>query len=193
VYDGDGHSVAGASIAVAVGVPEVSVASALSGETGAFDVPVILPPAPSGGWAPARLRATEAGYETDTHFAYVDANAKQDFRLYKTIRIQPRDSLGLTVHDDDPLCGLNADWSCRTVRLTPTSSGTLTVAVQSEDDATLGLEIEPLFFPWPSLPPPNEVSIRVSAGVELTVCVLLVSSGTGGSAHNLMLKASFAP
>ncbi len=88
--------------------------------------------------------AEQPGYET--HRRYLGPRASQDmtqnFHLYRIRRITPGDSVTLTVRPDEPMCGFDSEWVCRTVRIVANKAGKLTLSLTSHDrQSETGLEV----------------------------------------------------
>ena len=117
--------------------------------------------------------AEQAGHETHRRYLgpRVPQEITQNFHLYRVRHIAPGDSVALTVRPDDPSCGFDAEWVCRTVRITATRAGTLTIRLTSHSpqDAT-GLEVierVPAGVPFRPKCCAPEVTMAVAAGAEV--------------------------
>src|SRR5262249_43210739 len=87
--------------------------------------------------------AEQSAYEHDNRYIVATRQeAVQNFYLCRIERISAGESLSLTVRPDDTFCGLSDEWRCRTVRITPPATGTLSVSLISNDAPNLtGLEL----------------------------------------------------
>jgi len=129
------------------------------------------------------------GYEPITHFVQVGfgEEATRNLRFYPILRVVPGQSLRLSVGAGDPICGLDWEFVCRTIRVTSAARGTLTVeAIPERDGVQLGLAMATEF--WPRLNT-SVLSFPVTAGEERTVNVLLWWATT--ATEGFSLRTSF--
>src|SRR5215510_14874906 len=69
--------------------------------------------------------ARRDGHELDGHYlSRPSAQIVHNFRLYRVRRIAPDASVTVTVLPEDPPCGYEWEWVCRTVRIVPMSPRT---------------------------------------------------------------------
>ena len=179
VTDGNDVGVSGARIKINWPVP----GSTISDTTGAYSLALSVRPPdpmrPSAWWGPTPVLAEKVGHEPDERYATLAPRTPIDFRLYPIIRLTPGATVRLTVANDDPYCYEvrifdGPAWPCRTVRITPTQTGTLMLAVEWDDDtAVLGLQVRDGGSGWPCCN--AQQSNRVSAGMELLVDVVLIN------------------
>lgn len=138
--------------------------------------------------------AERDGYESDSRYIGPRAASEiaQDFRLYRIRKITPGESVSLTVQPDDPSCGFDDEWVCRTVRITIAAAGTLTATLVSQDArAQTGLQIV-VPCRGPCLPTSCcglEQSREVPAGTEVLARILLWWTAT--DRHSFTLRTSF--
>jgi hypothetical protein len=65
----------------------------------------------------------------------------QDLRLYRINRLMAGEDTSIVVRPDDSVCGLDDEWTCRTVRVTSPSAGKVTLVIDSRGaTAQTGLE-----------------------------------------------------
>jgi hypothetical protein len=124
--------------------------------------------------------ADKANYETTWRvgsYSFTGPNTL-NFRLFGTLRMMDIDALHVAVTTDGSICGIDAEWWCRTVHVFTRHAGTLDVRVMS-DDPSVQSEVS---IGFPISPPccPSETSAVVSAGQDVMVNVLLWEYGPGG-------------
>jgi hypothetical protein len=122
--------------------------------------------------------AEQPGHETHRHYLGPAApqDIAQNFHLYRVRRIAPGESVALTVRPDDPSCGIDDEWVCRTIRIVAQRTGTLAITLTSHNpqDAT-GLEVIERVPPGGPFRPKccsPEVTLSVAAGAEVIANVL---------------------
>jgi hypothetical protein len=182
VTDGNGTGVPGARISINWPVPGSTVSDA----TGAYSLALTVRPPdpmrPSAWWGPGAVLAEKAGHEPDERYAALAPRTPIDFRLYPIIRLPPGATVRLAVAGIDPYCyevmrTFNSDppaWSCRTVRITPPFTGTLTLELEWDNaSAVLGLQVRDGRSGWECCD--AQQSNRVSAGAELLVDIVLIN------------------
>jgi len=165
VVDGANNPVAGAKV-----TQWDTSNTTISDASGAFDMTATMKAADRSFW----VTVEKAGYETSELNRSVDTAANTSLRLHQIRNIAAGESFRAVVNPDDSACGYHWGFVCRRVRITPTSSGTLTLQVVS--DAELGMPVGPVGFPQPlerrvSAPvmAGSEVSVDVAAGWPVTV------------------------
>jgi hypothetical protein len=112
------------------------------------------------------------GYERSGRWISVGAAGEvvHDLRLHRIVRVAAGDSLRLSIRPDDPTCGFDFEFLCRTVRITAASAGRLTAQVVPDRAGTqLGLALSSDFIPRLSTSP---LSMEVTAFSETSVNVL---------------------
>lgn len=182
VLDEGQAPVAGATIR-AGGAPG---GSAITDASGAFDIAVTinLQHRPLGF---VFVNIEKAGYEASlsgASFASSEsssgiADVSQDYRLYRIRTIIAGAATRLVLEPDDPWCGLEAEWSCRIIRIRSLRAGTLIVeAIPDQDSGGIGLVVSGRYeYPFTLTP---RMSIPVSAGQDTAVDVLTRFDGVGG-------------
>src|SRR5262245_25059405 len=131
------------------------------------------------------------GHEPATHFIQVGfgEDATRNLRFYPILRTAPGQSLRLSVGVGDPACGLDWEFVCRTVRLTSTTTGTVTVeAIPDREGIQLGLASATDF--WPRINT-SVLSLPITSGEERSVNVLLWWATTATEGFTLI--TSFDP
>lgn len=141
--------------------------------------------------AVAGLLTHKAGYEPDDR-GFIEpsgSTAVQNLRIYRIRRIVAGQSTHLVVAPDDPHCGINDQWVCRTLRVTSSSSGTIVIETVADSGAAPvhGLEVS---SPSYSCCAPRQ-TISVSAGVEVITHILMVWTATTSEGYTV--STSFAP
>ena len=108
-------------------------------------------------------------------------SALQTIRLVRQLRLSPDQSLDARLFNTGPRCGFDEEFVCRIVHIVPPRSGTLTVAVRSNDQF-LTVDLEPLRWPYRRA---VRLSVAVDAGAGLAVAVL------GQSAARFTVTATY--
>ena len=144
VTDGE-HGVAGARIGIRSPVNDSTLSDATGAYTLALSVRGPDPARPGAWWGPQAVRAEKEDHEPDERWVTLAARTPIDFRLHRTIYIAPGASLALEISTADPSCDevftFDAlSWPCRVVRITPQRSGTLTLGLESDEGAEMGLQ-----------------------------------------------------
>ena len=131
------------------------------------------------------------GYERTTHFIAVEVGAevRHNLVLPAILRVPAGNSIQLSLNPDDPSCGFDDEFLCRTVRVTSSSTGTLTLEVVADRaDARLGIALA--FDAFPSLGA-TRLTREVTAGSETAVNILMW--WTTSQPESFTLITSFAP
>jgi hypothetical protein len=166
-----------------------SIVSTLTDASGAYVVDFNAVRSASG--AVAGLLTDKAGYEPDDRgfIRPSGSTAVQSLRIYRIRRLVPGESTHIVVAPDDPHCGIDDEWVCRTVRVTSSSSGTIMIETVADNGAAplSGLEV---WRPSYSCCAPHQ-TISVSAGVEVIAHVLMVWTATASEGYTV--STSFAP
>lgn len=100
------------------------------------------------------------------------ADVSQDYRLYRIRTIAAGAATRLAVASEDPWCGIEAEWSCRIIRIKSLQAGTLIVeAIPHHASTHFGLVLSNAYqYPFTLTP---RLSIPVIAGQETPVDLLL--------------------
>jgi hypothetical protein len=120
-----------------------------------------------------------SGYENNARYLgpAVPQEMTQNFHLYRIRRIAPGESVALTVRPNDPSCGFDGEWICRTVRIITPRAGTLTVTLTSHNPQNeTGLEVFQRVPAGVSFRPrccARHVEIEAEAGAEVVANVLV--------------------
>jgi len=123
-------------------------------------------------------RFISVGPTTDVHF---------DLRLYPVVRVAPGESMRLSLQLNDPSCGFDFEYLCRTVRIASSARGTVTVeVVPDRSGAELGVALADLFLSRTLTP---RFSFEIAAGGERSIYVLLWFAAP--QAETFTLKTSF--
>jgi Carboxypeptidase regulatory-like domain len=182
VTDGNDVAVPDARISINWPVPGSTVTDTAGAYNLALSVRPPDPMRPGAWWGPAAILAQKSGHEPDERYATLAPRTPVNFRLYPIIRLPPGAMTFLAIANDDPYCyevthAFSSDppaWSCRTVRMSPAQSGTLTLDVEWDDTAAvLGLQVRDGRSGW--LCCDAHQSNRVSSGTELLVDVVLIN------------------
>jgi hypothetical protein len=134
----------------------------------------------------AHLLTEKSGYETDDRYIVPKGpEVTQDLTVYRIKRLTAGDSTRVTVRPDDPLCGIDDDWTCRAVRITAPSSGTLSIAATLGDTTIMsGLQVGGrVYF--------GKTSLQVSEGNEVLMYALLYWTET--ASQSFIIKTSMTP
>ena len=116
--------------------------------------------------------AEKAGYETTDQYILVRSagDVTYDVRLHAIVRVAAGGSLDLALESDDPHCGFDAEYLCRTVRITAAVPGTVTVTVvPGRPAASLGVALTSDVTPTPS----PRLSFRVAGNSETRISILM--------------------
>ena len=134
----------------------------------------------------ATVQAERDGYERTLQYADVVVNAvtvTKNLRLRRVIRIMAGDSRSLVLAPDDPACGFDDEWICRTIRVTATRAGTLALDVTA-DDGNLRPALGIGSIAWPTIPPypccPRQSTQAVAGGDEVIANIMLPWTSLGG-------------
>jgi hypothetical protein len=123
--------------------------------------------------------ADKAGYEHDGRYLF-DARTQdvvQNFHLYRIWRINPGMSVSVTVLPDDPFCGFDDEWRCRTLRITAPADGVMKVEALPKGTAVVATGLE-LYVPCRACLLPRRccspsASIPVAVGEEVVANILV--------------------
>jgi hypothetical protein len=112
------------------------------------------------------------GYERSNRWIAVNAKeVAHDLRLHPIVRVAAGDSLGLSIRPDDPSCGLDLEFLCRTVRIQSPIAGRLRAeVVPDRAGAQIGLALSTEH--WPQLTT-SPLLTEVAAASETSVNVLV--------------------
>ena len=113
------------------------------------------------------------GYEQAWRFISTRTGAEvvQNLRLHPPLRVAAGDSLPLWIRPDDPSCGLDDEFLCRTVRITAATAGRLTVKIVADRaEPKLALAWSGDLFPRPSA---SRLSWDVTPNSEKAVDVVV--------------------
>jgi hypothetical protein len=133
---------------------------------------------------PVEAVASKPGYEPADRYIGGSA-AVVDFRLWHVRRLAAGASIHVVVDPRDGMCGLDWEWFCQTVRVTPPAGGALRVEAVGDDPAApVCLSTDILFQPCP-----NPI-VRVASGVDVPVYVFV--DWTTAVARGFTLTASEA-
>jgi hypothetical protein len=113
------------------------------------------------------------GYERAWRFISVRTGGEvvHNLRLHPLVRVAAGDSLRLSIRPDDPSCGFDDEFLCRTVRITAAASGRLTAEiVPDRAEAQLALAVSGDLFPRPTA---SRLFLTVSANSETRVDVVV--------------------
>jgi hypothetical protein len=116
-------------------------------------------------------RVEKAGYEPAYYFVSTEGgpDVRRDLHLYPPLRFAAGASVQVPIQVDDPICGSDDEFRCRTVRITAASTGALTVEVSSDGaDAPVSLGMTMGFSMFGS-----QLLWKLEAGSELVVDVLV--------------------
>jgi hypothetical protein len=113
------------------------------------------------------------GYERAWRFISIRTGAEvvQNLRLHPPLRVAAGDSLPLWIRPDDPSCGWDDEFLCRTVRITAATAGRLTVEiVPDRAEPKLALARSGDLFPRPNA---SRLSADVTPNSETAVDVVV--------------------
>jgi hypothetical protein len=131
------------------------------------------------------------GYERTAHFiaAGVGAEVQHNLVLPAILKVPAGNSIRLSLNPDDPSCGFDDQFLCRTVRVSSPSNGTLKLEVVADRaDARLGISLASEAFPSLGA---TRLSREVTAGSETAVNVLMW--WTASQPESFTLMTSLAP
>ena len=176
----------------------VGQASAITEVDGSFDVLVsVNPQAQPLGFAWVNIE--KPGYERSSDWALLRSasfppsieDTWKYFRLYRIREITAGESLRIAVAPDDPVCGFEGEWACRTIRLRSWQAGTVTVEAVPEDSNVLfGLVLAGVYrYPYRST---SRLSIAVAAGSATPIEILLETHPSVGP-QGVTLHTSISP
>lgn len=131
-----------------------------SDASGAFDLTATVTVQDRSFW----VTVEKPGFETSELNRSVDTAANTSLRLHQIRNLAAGESFRAVVNPDDSACGYHWGFVCRRVRVTPESSGTLTLEVVS--DGGLGMPVGPVGFPQPL---ERHMSVAVKAGSEVWI------------------------
>jgi len=116
---------------------------------------------------PVGARASKSGYEPADRYIG-ESSAMVDFRLWHTRRLAAGESIHVVVDPRDGMCGLDWEWFCQTVRVTPPAGAALRVDAVGDDPAAPAcLSTDLLFQVCPN------PSVRVTSGVDMPIYVFV--------------------
>ena len=113
------------------------------------------------------------GYERAWHFVSVRTGGEvvKNLRLHPPLRVAAGDSLPLSIRPDDPTCGFDDEFLCRTVRITAATAGVLTAEiVPDRAEPKLALARSGDLFPRPTA---SRLSLEVTPNSETRVDVVV--------------------
>ena len=113
------------------------------------------------------------GYERAWRFISVRTGGEvvHNLRLHPLVRVAAGDSLRLSIRPDDPSCGFDDEFLCRTVRITAAAAGRLTAEiVPDRAEPQLALAVSGDLFPRPTA---SRLFLTVSANSETRVDVVV--------------------
>lgn len=136
--DDDGHPVPQVTVKVYTSVTNFAYGSVLSTSTdslGIYSIDFLSTPG-------VAVTTDKSGYESDEHDGVVFTNdiGVQNLHVYRILQLTAGDSVTVTVLPNDPQCGFDDEWICRTVRVASPASGA-TVAATTDGLATSALEV----------------------------------------------------
>jgi hypothetical protein len=141
--------------------------TAASDATGSFDVTV--QPFSFG----LGVRLEKPGYEPAWRFISIRTGGEvvQNLRLHPPLRVAAGDPLPLSIRPDDPSCGFDDEFLCRTVRITAAKAGRLTVEiVPDRAEPKLALARSGDLFPRPTA---SRLSLEITPNSETPVDVVV--------------------
>jgi hypothetical protein len=160
VTDERGMPIAGASISgYQLGASTVTNADGSYELSGAVAIPYGL-----------ALHATREGYEPNYQWLPPGAEAVQNFRLRRIVRITTGEGLALVVDSDDTLYGAAEQYRARQVHVVAQGTGNLVVDGSSLTAGRQVLLSDRVFEYFPCCP--TRLDLAVSTGQEVTVHVL---------------------
>jgi hypothetical protein len=127
--------------------------------------------------------ASKPGYEDDARYLTPATHVTQTFRLYPIARLAAGSVTQITLLPDDPACGFDLDFTCRTFRIVASTSGTLSLSVSPETGAAGYLQIDRSSRWWGPT-----ASLAVAADQEVRVSVLMQE--TTKASHTFLLRTS---
>ena len=127
--------------------------------------------------------ASKPGYEDDARYLTPATHVTQTFRLYPIARLAAGTITQITLQPDDPACGFDLDFTCRTFRIVASRSGTLSLSVSPETGAAGYLQID-----RSSRCCGPTASLAVAADQEVRVSVLMQE--TTKASHTFVLRTS---
>ena len=160
--------------------------TAISDASGTFDLTISIKPLDRTFW----VTVEKVGYETSELPRSVENAATTLLRLHQIRTIAAGGSVHLALNPDDSACGYHWGFVCRTVRVRPQSSGTLTLEVLSDGATGIGIPVGPSGFPQRL---EQRISIPVRAGSEVSVEVATgepVGSSVGFTVNTSLTSAS---
>jgi carboxypeptidase family protein len=132
----------------------------VSDASGAFEMTAVITAQDRTFW----VTVEKPGFESSELNRSVDAATNTSLRLHQIRNIAAGESFRAVVNPDDSACGYHWGFVCRRVRVTPESSGTLTLEVVSSGE--LGMPIGPVGFPQTL---ERHTSVPVKAGSPVFV------------------------
>jgi hypothetical protein len=189
--DDDGQPVSAVRVDVHPWVGGLSgpVVSTLTDAGGAYAVDFNAIPDAVG--AIGGVLTDKVGYEPDDRGFIKPSGSRtvQDLHIYRIRRIVAGESTHIVVGPDDPHCGVDDEWVCRTVRVASSSSSLMTIELVADSGPTpkSGLEIfEPSYSCCAS-----RQTISIGPGVERIVHVLMWWQATASEGYTV--HTSLAP
>ena len=83
---------------------------------------------------PVEVVASKPGYEaSDRYLGFGHGTVIQDLVLRRVVRLSPGESIRIVVDPRDSLCGLDWEWLCRTVRVTPPAGAQVAIHAVPDD------------------------------------------------------------
>ena len=160
--------VGGAEVAFPSG--QATMVSVVTDATGFYEAIIESP------IALAQVRVQKGDYETSEYLFSLDREKEttRNLRLHRILSITAGQSTQRAVSGDDPSCGVDLERHCRRVRIRSLSQGMLTIEVVPDSPGAeyeFGLAIGGVSYPH--LRSPSRISVRVGAGSETAVDVLL--------------------
>jgi hypothetical protein len=167
VIDDDSRSVSGASVTVH---PDGgNLVSTTTDITGAYTLDFDGRGNPV--FSPGYVVVSHPGHEQSYRYLNLALSGQivQNVRLHRVTRVEAGTMTSIVVGPADSSCGLADEWVCRTIRVTTTFPGTLTLALVGERPASqIGLcAFETSVVPYQCHP--SSLTFRVPAGAEVIV------------------------
>jgi Carboxypeptidase regulatory-like domain len=161
VVDDGGAPVAGATV-VTYGYGTQT--SAISDDAGFYDIEFM-------NGAPTEAAATKDGFERTLRYVNPTSLAgPQTLRLYRIERITAGANRTVMVAVDDPICGLEDEWTCRTIRVVAPRAGTMHIELTAKTaPAAFGLAVGMVNYPCCA----RSASVAMKAGDEISALILL--------------------
>ena len=174
--DDDGRPVAAAKVSVRpflYGTPNPPLVSTMTRADGSYTID--FGATGSSGSIIGDVYGEHPDHETYSRFLQTSGQSfTQDIRLYRINRLTAGADTSIVIRPGDSICGLDDEWTCRTVRVTSPSAGKVTLTLDSQGEGSqTGLETSVVGVNTSYRCCASSTVYDVGAGAEIAVDVLM--------------------